>query len=181
MIYSSTSIILAILLYANSYFEGTVTPVVGPKAHRHKRTGTMAGRTQQCRFFLQGNCRYGSSCRFSHSSSGSRGGGGRSSGGRGFSGGGGGGFSGGGNGSNPFGGGGGNGRTTSNPFGGGSTSAAPSSTTGVAMTETSRSLAIEELEHPPMWPLSGFAVAKGVRSIGEQPDTHACEPVTGRR
>ncbi|CAH0518041.1 unnamed protein product [Peronospora belbahrii] len=33
------------------------------------------------------------------------------------------------------------------------------------MTESSRKLALEELHHPPLWPLSGFAIAKGLPSL----------------
>ncbi|KAI9905346.1 hypothetical protein PsorP6_013795 [Peronosclerospora sorghi] len=40
-----------------------------------------------------------------------------------------------------------------------------SNLSAVTMTESGRSLAIEELQHPPMWPLSGFAVAKGLPSV----------------
>uniref|UniRef100_A0AAV1TD47 C3H1-type domain-containing protein n=1 Tax=Peronospora matthiolae TaxID=2874970 RepID=A0AAV1TD47_9STRA len=38
-------------------------------------------------------------------------------------------------------------------------------TQGGTMTEAGRALAIEELRHPPMWPLSGFAVTKGLPSV----------------
>lgn len=133
----------------------------------------MAGRASStpCKFYAQGNCRFGASCRFSHDSQGARGGRGGFS-GSGGSGsarnpfGGGGGSSGFGGGSGGFGGGnggfgGGNGGfgggSGANPFGG-------AAAAGVAMTDASRKLAVDELQQPPLWPLSGFAVAKGVRA-----------------
>lgn len=100
-----------------------------------------------CKFFLQGTCRNGDSCRFNHEAP--------------FGGGGGGNrnqqqntrnvF--GGNSSSGFGG---NGGAT----GGGAASAAAA---GSTMTDATRSVAIEELRVPPLWELSGFSVTKGVR------------------
>lgn len=109
--------------------------------------GRPGGHVKPCKFFLQGNCRNGNNCRFSHDAFG---GGNRNNGNNGNSGG----FGSQAQSQSPFG--------NSNAFGGNGNSSS-SGTQGVAMTESGRALAIEELKNPPMWPLSGFAVAKGVR------------------
>ena len=95
-----------------------------------------------CRFFLQGNCRNGSSCKFSHEMP----------------------FSGRTNGNA-------NANNSSNPFG-----APPRSHTNhnghnnsngnssEHVNETVRQTLVSELQNPSMWPLSGFAACKAVRT-----------------
>ncbi|GLD97278.1 hypothetical protein PINS_up005961 [Pythium insidiosum] len=125
----------------------------------------MSGRFRPpCRFFLQGQCRNGDSCKFSHERPFS----GRASSGRANAGndsarsnGGGGPFGDSSNRRSSFGGGARGGG--SNPFGGGS--AASSGATGPA-SDTVRLATIEELRNPSLWPLSGFAVNKAVRLLG---------------
>ncbi|CAI5740603.1 unnamed protein product [Peronospora destructor] len=92
-----------------------------------------------CKFFLHGTCRNGNKCRFSHETFGNSDGNGckRNSGGF--------------------------GSQLQSPFGKNGNTL--STTQGVTMTESGRTLSIEELQHPPIWPLSGFAVFKGLPSI----------------
>ncbi|KAJ0404542.1 hypothetical protein P43SY_001642 [Pythium insidiosum] len=119
----------------------------------------MAGRFRTpCKFFLQGQCRNGDACKFSHerpfsgrASSGRSGESARS------------------NGNGPFGDNnsrrntfGGGARGGSSPFGGGT--GASSGASGAA-SDTVRLATIEELRNPSLWPLSGFAVNKALPNV----------------
>ncbi|CAH0488375.1 unnamed protein product [Peronospora farinosa] len=92
-----------------------------------------------CKFFRQGTCRNGNKCRFSHETFGNNDGNCNRNTGGGF------------------------GSQSQSPFGKNENTL--STTQGVTMTESGRTLTIEELQHPPIWPLSGFAVFKGLPSI----------------